>query len=185
MTPEERERIAEEWLAAALREREAEPPPGLETLLLTRLRGASRQRRFTVSLRFVSIAAAAVLAVVLGRWQLPRHGHGLPPLPNRSTPFASLNSRVAPVPTALRPMTKVGPERKTSPRHARTREHANVVEQVPRREHFPSPPLLSEENQLLLGYLRTTPPEEVLLVAQRQAEALGAESQGDLTAGIH
>lgn len=166
MNHEERARLAEQLLDAALQQYSAaEPRPGLETRILANLATATLRRPFSFPrLAWAAVAAFALLAITFGIWRHHR------PAPIAHAPAVFVPSVPAPLqPTPASPMQTTQPVAVAARRHKVART-LPVQEEI-RQEQFPSPQPLSEDERLLLTYLRTTPREEVLVaVAQLQAE---------------
>jgi hypothetical protein len=167
MSHEEREKLADQFLDAALKQYSAaEPRPGLETRILANLATATPRRLFAFPhIAWAAVAAFALLAITFGIWQHRR------PAQSAHAPAAIEPSVPAPLPP-----TPAAPIQTTHNAAVATRRHRVPLPQPPveeamRQEQFPSPQPFSEDERLLLTYLRTTPREEVLVVlAQLQAE---------------
>lgn len=191
MTREEREHLTDLWLDAALKQYgEAEPSAGMESRILATLAAKPRSRyplpvsrfpfasaRFPSAARITLFAAAAAVLIAIAGIGVVRLQRSSP-----SKQVAGVNSSGAVVSTP-RPLSSSaavaafelaqGESTKRVARKAkqRTGGTATLAAQAPpRRDQFPSPMPLTDEERLLLTYLRITPKEEVLLVAQRQAE---------------
>ena len=175
MNREEREQFAERLLDQALQQYSAaEPRLGLEARILQNLANRRPQPWYSVFAmpRFIWPLAAtvALLAIALGTWQYRKPAPHPSEVAQTTAPAAAaasseIKSPVAVTPTAT-PVAR--PRHKTQPPQLARREPPS---ELPRREQFPSPAPLSDQERLLLTYLRTTPKEEVLLaVAQREAE---------------
>ena len=167
MNPEEREKLADQFLDAALKQYSAaEPRPGLETRILANLAMATPHRPFAFPrIAWAAIAAFALLAITFGIWQHRR------PVQTAHAPAVFVPSVPAPLPPP-----PAAPIQTTQPVALATRRHKvplpkPPVQEAMRQDQFPSPQPLSDDERLLLTYLRTTPREEVLVVlAQLQAE---------------
>jgi len=168
MNPEKHEQFADRWLDIALKQYTAvEPPSGCEARILENLARASRPRRFFLlqPVRFAWTAVAA--ALVLGAVFVGTSLHG--PTQTHSAQIASLSPTKLP-PVAVQP---AAPSRIpaleifTGPIRHRTQQSKAARPAPPRRELFPSPAPLSEDELLLLAYLRSTPKEEILFAASR------------------
>ena len=127
----------------------AEPRPGFETRILATVRSQRRRRKLTFGWIFAGglAIASAVIAITLN------HQMTLPEPPAIVTATTS-------VPAIVRPATEVvrSATRNTRPAsQALTQEVAEVKQEV-----FPSPTPLTEQEKLLLQYLRATPREEVV-----------------------
>jgi hypothetical protein len=175
MNREEREQFAERLLNQSLQQYSAaEPRPGLESRILQHLAERSRQPWYSVFAmpRFAwpLAATAALLAIALGTWQYRK-----PAL--RPSEVAQTTASAAPsAPPQIAPTVGIAPTTAPIANRAHKAQPPQLARrepppELPRREQFPSPAPLSDQELLLLTYLRTTPKEEVLLaVAQREAE---------------
>lgn len=164
MNHEEREQFAERWLDSALQQYSAaEPSPGMEVRILA---AATPPRRFVFALPRFAWAAAAALAlciIAIGIWQ-HRKPAEVAHAPAQPAAIAQLPAALATPGIAPQPAPAVKRLHKIPTQELALRE-------PPRQDQFPSPEPLSDQERLLLTYLRTTPREEVLVaVAQLQAE---------------
>jgi hypothetical protein len=174
MNREEREQFAERLLDQALQQYSAaEPRSGLETRILQNL--AERRPQPWYSLfampRFVWPLAvtAALLAIALGTWQYRK------PALHPSEVARTVAPAAPPAPSETKPSVSISTAAPVAPRRHQTQPaqlaRREPSPEIPRREQFPSVAPLSDQERLLLTYLRTTPKEEVLLaVARREAE---------------
>ncbi len=174
MNREEREQFAERLLDQALQQYSAaEPRPGLEARILQDLANRRPQPWYSVfaTPRFIwpLAATAALLAIVLGTWQYRKPAPHPSEVAQTPAPAAAPASSETKSPIAVSPTVSPVATRRHTP-HAPQLARQSPPE-LPRREQFPSVAPLSDQELLLLTYLRTTPKEEVLLaVAQREAE---------------
>lgn len=160
------DRRLEETLDAMLKAYSDEQPrPGLETRVLANLRAeAGRNEGRMLPWRWVwsgAVAlsmAAVILAIYLSRTQT------LPTPPSIAMEKAPA---VAPVPTVPLPIAPL-PSIQRSPYRENARLRPGHPEQgavlaaaTPRQEMFPAPSALSDQEKLLLRYIRGTPEEEV------------------------
>ncbi len=171
MNPEERDRLAERWMEAALRRSaEAEPRPGLEQRILAQLAAAEQESAQAPwwrppGLRWAvpAVAAAIVLLLVL---VLPRHGSKTP------TPTMTTNKQTLPSSPPTAAATTNGSAATTarnSPQRTRRIQRKPqpamvVAQRAPRLEQFPTPGPLSDQEQLLLRYMQRTPATEIAAV---------------------
>jgi hypothetical protein len=127
----------------------AEPRPGFETKILATVRSQRQKRKLTLGWIFAGGLAtgSAVIAIALSqRMTLPE-------------PPAIITAKTS-VPTIVRRATEaVRSTRRTKP--SAPQVPAPVVAEV-KQEVFPSPTPLTEQEKLLLQYLRKTPREEVV-----------------------
>jgi hypothetical protein len=175
MEPEDEERWTDRWLDAALdRYSKVEAPAGLEERILRRIREQPRPQRHPIAW-WLSCAAAGLAAVVLGAAWLRDAGP-------QSGPRPAQTARVSPLPTPRAAATPApegrGPGRLEIQRTGRRQPPvvAAVRSVVPRRERFPTPTPLSEQEELLMRYVREFPREAVLM-ARAQGELLARESR--------
>jgi len=179
LTSENREQFADRWLDAALGQYSAaEPPAGLSSKILQSLASAPEPSRLTLfpptRLAWTFAAAAVVLcSILLGTWhyhRAPRTSTAQTTAPEVAPSMTSL--LVAPqflsaAPTEQRP--KLPAHRKAAVLKAAPLQV--TLPETPRRDQFPSPAPLSDEEHLILAYIQNTPRQEVLLaVAERQWE---------------
>jgi hypothetical protein len=177
MNREEREQFAERLLDQALQQYSAaEPRPDLEARILHNLANRRTQPwySFFAMPRFIwpLMATAALLAIALGTWQYRKPAMHPSEVAQTSAPAATRTI----VPPEIAPSSAVSPTATPIATRRHTAQPPQLARrepppELPRREQFPSPAPLSDQELLLLTYLRTTPREEVLLaVAQREAE---------------
>ncbi|HEX8924632.1 MAG TPA: hypothetical protein VF786_02510 [Terriglobales bacterium] len=175
MRKEERERFAEEWLDAALKNCDAEPRLGLESRIMASLRSQQNASRWSFARLWQPVAVAALVAVLaLGVvfWQRGRHQNVA-----KSVPANGRIGSISPAQTYPREATNSGvaqaaaapPQRRRARRHAGG-AHSRRDLQEPRQEQFPASVPLSSDEQRLLAYVRETPKAEVALAAQVQEE---------------
>lgn len=166
MNHEEREQFADQFLDAALKQYSAaEPRPGLEDRILTNLAATASPRRSVFAMPGFAWAAAAAFALLLiafGIW------HSRRPAEVAHTPAQPAVAAQLPLAPAL---PAAMPPPVTTKRRHKIPAQELALREPPRLDQFPSPEPLSDQERLLLTYLRTTPREEVLVaVAQLQAE---------------
>jgi hypothetical protein len=183
MTPEERDRWAEQWMDAALEQRRnVEPRPGLEARVLANLTAAGTQaiprpwlHLWSGRNRLVAVAVAAILIFAVAYALRPTHRESKQvaqgkPTPSVSSPSAANGSGASALPGAASQMANAQSERRrTSPgRESAPTTVAHVSRrdgtQAPRLAQFPAPAPLSSQEQLLLRYVQETPREELIAV---------------------
>jgi hypothetical protein len=147
MNGNDEDRFVDELLDASLRkQRSEEPRPGLEARILAGARASERaaQRRGTWA--WVLGAAAAGLAVVAVVLSLSRPRPALVPAP---APLAATK--------AVAPLASLVGERSALPRAGGARPYrtARATLAARRPEQFPTPRPLSEQERLLLLYVKT------------------------------
>jgi hypothetical protein len=176
MNPEERERIAEKFLDAALKQYSAaEPRPGLETRILANLASARKPKPSLLGFPRAAWLAAAALVLLAVSVGVLRHRREpiqvrtvtplTAPLPQPQE-FASAAKPARPVVT--RPAVKVV--------EASQHQRPAAPPATPRLDRFPRPAPLSEQDRLLLAYVDNTPRAEILATTAR----LTAEREADL-----
>lgn len=197
----DRDQFAERWMDEALkRYSDAEPREGFEARLMARLAaekadvsfsnvGQRRRLRWPVWAP-VAVAALVVVGVIgVARWrssggnrtvaQVEKATIPLKPKPGLDGAPSGRNSESASTLAARTQDTR--PVEIASSRHPHSSNRSlsgpprNVVAKKaePRREQFPTPTPLTEQEKLLLAYLKATPVEEIQNVAamqQRQRE---------------
>jgi type VI protein secretion system component VasF len=179
MNDEQRDKSAERWLDSALdRYSDAEPRPGFETRLLATIT-CERERRTRKARLWtwaaVTVAAAAVVVIVVGL-SMGRHTDERPAMVANTSPAAANEVPPQPTPNAGTTLTHAaGPDhsiaRKPVPRIARPPAVVAAANRsVPKQPQFPTPAPLSEQERLLLAYVRYTPKQEIeAVLEQKQA----------------
>jgi len=156
------------WLDGALRQYgSAEPRAGLERRILTNL-ATDRRRvalRWRWGLALVSTAATGGI-VVLWMVSFLHHPRGANKSIAAQIPIEnSIASHTGP-----QSLSTVGVEAPVKAVHPHTREHKRIEQaREPRLEKFPAPRPLSEQEELLMQFVRHSP-QEAVLVAQMQAK---------------
>ena len=172
MQSEDRERRIDEFLDAALaRYSETESRPGLEQRILANLEAKQRAARPWRWLAW----GAAVAAVAFAAYVAMR------PAPPRIVMPIAQQPQGAPV-VANPPQVAVQQRVKQVPRLAAKKQVTKpAVPAVARLEQFPTPAPLTEQERLLLRFVRQEPEEAVLMARAQEAayeQALrAAESQ--------
>ena len=176
---QERDRVAEQWLDEAVGYlRDAGPRAGLETRVLAGLRAHAerRRRRWTLVL---AVSAVAVLAVgLVASW--PRARHSAPEMVRQNPPS---QNQVSPLPIVVKveqPPKKSHPVRRESQEVNFASGGRSLIPRPTfetREATFPSPAPLNEQGRLLQAYLRETPPQQLALIAARQASLSSLESE--------
>jgi hypothetical protein len=204
MNSEERDRFAEKLLEAALaRYRRAEPLQGIEDRLLARLESAQGRSGVRILLlswargprgrRLPAVEACLALLLALGAAFYLARNHRSVSQSSRvrlRTPMVQTANSGRPGPESRvkeRARAEI-PSRLTRRATRAKRQHPDGQAQPwngPRREQFPSPEPLTEQEKLLLSYLRETPapraisfhdPEQLMKELQpRPLEALRIE----------
>jgi hypothetical protein len=166
-------------LDAVLRQYAAvEPRAGLEERLLANLRAECE--RATVQVWWRWSAAGAVAAVVLMlalflSWRSRESQVSKTVGPNATEASREVpNSKLANSHLPSQPVASVRPAVANRSRHS-----SAVVKSAPRVEQFPSPRPLSEQEEILAGYVATYP-EHATLVARARSEALRRDAIEEL-----
>jgi hypothetical protein len=168
----------DEWLDQALRQSgEVEPRSGLENRLLANLRSERVQRAVYHRWWWAAVALATV-AVVIARWLGSRAG-----VPTQVPDLANAPVARAPSP-ALRTVVVTPPSTTIARKLHRTKPvgrnaRATRKELTPKLAQFPSPKPLSEQEELLIRYVREHR-EEAVFVAQARAELSRQERDDEL-----
>jgi hypothetical protein len=146
MDDKERNRFADALLEAALRGYGSEAPrPGLEARILARVQAREREAQ-SHWWAWALAATAAALAIGVFSIYYPRHQPVIPP----PTPSASKPEPESPVTVAVVPQ----PSAALQVRARRTRP---VTNHPSRPAQFPTPAPLTEQEKLLLLYVKQTP----------------------------
>ncbi len=173
MDPREHDQFVDELLDSALaRYRSAEPRPGLEERLLGRLR-AEPQPKAWLGWTWRLAAGVAVLGTVLLTVLLRRTVHITPgsPAPSSAVEARKMDSPPSRLKAAfVEPIAKSHPTRRASSYLTRQLRSQRIGEK-PHKDVFPSPAPLSEQEKLLLRYVRENP-APVLVALQRATDAL-------------
>lgn len=186
MNPEERDRLAEQFVNKALgRYGAAEPRTGLEGRVLARLSEAhpvantGRQgwatQWFTQWLgwRWAAAATAVIMVAVGIHWLRPTT-YVTAPNTSASSVFPVVKTPVPeptiPVASAAKKPPKALPQRTQGTRRNAATIARNATHSSPRLAQFPAPAPLSEQERLLLSYLRQTPKEEVVAVVKQNEQ---------------
>ncbi len=172
MDPREHHQFVDELLDSALaRYRSAEPRPGLEERVLTGLRADGPPRPWP-SWTWRLAAGVAVLGTVVLAVLLRRTVHITPgsPGPNSSVEARKMNSPPPRLKAAVEPIAKSHHTRRASAHLTRQLRSQRVGEE-PHKDVFPSPAPPSEQEELLLRYVRENP-APVLVALQRATDTL-------------
>ena len=153
MQTDEHDRRFDDLLDNALRHYgAAEPRPGLERRLLARLRAEQSRPALTWRSRWLYASVAALAALVLASLVLP-HTH-------RRAAAPASNAKVVSAPASV---LTPAPQRIVRPRPVpNSRSKSRVVPapvHPPKRDRFPSPAPLSEQEQMLAAYVSQYPRE--------------------------
>jgi len=136
--------FVDEILEASLARYGSEDPrPGLEARILANVRAAEKHSQSRIWGWGIALAAAVILIVAIVY------------RPSRRTPSPTVPAPVATNPAATVPAVTVGP----APQEVQEPAHPARIAKVrrPRPEQFPTPAPLSEQEKLLLLYVRETP----------------------------
>jgi hypothetical protein len=184
MKNEDQEKRAEHLAEAALkRYADCEMRPGFETRLLATI-AAERERRRSRKLMWIWLPVGALAVIAIAITLLTTRSTRQPNAPLIANHHRSANP---PVTTQPPPDRATAPQAIVTSRANRPRATRNSTEQVivahaiqrdtaaPKRPQFPTPAPLSEQERLLLAYVRRTPQQEVqTVIAQReQFEKIG------------
>lgn len=166
MEPKTKGRFDDEWLDAALKQYgQTEPRPGLENRVLASLR-AERERRSARSwqgwpaLAAVTAILVVALGVFLARWN--RHATQAPVAKKVVTPVEVEGAS----PSQAKQEAATAGIRGRMPQ---PRRHVEVEFVSEKKEQFPSPEPLSEQEQMLARYIEQFP-RQATLMAQMQTE---------------
>ena len=163
------ERFLDELLDSALAQyAQAEPRPGLEGRLLARLRSQPEPAAFSWRWLPMAAAAAAVVVAVLyfaGSRQARRPEIAVQPQPavapaGTAQPGMPMAPSVASGPAASRPAVR----QPSAPRAPA------AVPAAARREQFPTPVALSEQEQFLVRLASQTPPQQLQALTRPRQE---------------
>ena len=163
MSEKDNNRFVDELLDAALtRHRGAEPRPGLEGRVLAHLRAEPRPAPWFRWGWLPALASVAALMLAVGAFYAARRG--VPPERVSSRVAHTAEQPPAAAPSA--PAELSVPLRQPRPAEPRLKQpqpvQVAVVVASPRRPQFPTPAPLSEQEKLLLRYVKETP-KEVLM----------------------
>jgi hypothetical protein len=173
MEPNDRERVVNEWLDAALkRYGEAEPRPGLESRILATLRAENLPEprwAWRPALAGVALVVLLCAAVFLARWPGVVHETAVGTAIKKE---AQATPEIPPAPVLAHAPSHAVKRSLAQRAHARpVKPPAVTAEIAPRLEQFPSAQPLSEQEMMLASYVRDWP-EEAKLVARARTELL-------------
>ena len=163
MNHEERERLVESVLDRALSPRLVEPRAGFEDRILANLPAQPERRPWWRWMWIPALAAAVVLAVVIGM----RVMHREPPAAVQAIKTVEApkqEATVKPEATAIKQLQ--------SPRalpRARV-QIARVTPALPKQGVFPSPMPMTDQERLLLALVRRNPEQAKAIAVEQQAE---------------
>ena len=171
----DRERLADQWLDAALKQYgQADPRIGLEGRVLANLRAESerlaerRNWQHTLAAVTAIIVVGATIFLMRGR-DVAKQAvgkHEAPGVTNASgTPSSDQTSSNQ---VAGRVATSVARQLRTSAQASRPSRAVGTIAE-PRLEQFPSPQPLSEQEEMLASYVAQFP-HEAVVAARAQAE---------------
>lgn len=169
MNAERKERIVDDVLNRALGPHMAEPREGFEQRILANLATAPERRPWWRWMWVPAVAAAAVLAIVLGM-RVMRH----------ESPKSIEANKTHEAPKQEIARKTITPDGRMSPRRAlgkhksaATSSAAKVVAQAmaqPRMEVFPSPTPMTEQERLLLAFVHRNLDQAKTIAFEQQAE---------------
>jgi hypothetical protein len=169
MADEEKDKRLDDLLDSLLSQySSADPRPGFETRVLAAVKEAAEKKPGYWNLRWLAAGAAGVAAVAVivfvlfSRTATPRPQP--PVVSNRKTPA----TRVSPPKATPNVVRAAQPTPKTTPVE---------IDVVAKRDVFPTPTPLSQQEILLLRYMAGTPHEE--LIAQSRPDAPPADLEQD------
>ncbi len=164
------DRFVDDLLDSALaRYAQAEPRPGLEARLLARLRAEPEPA--ALGWRWLPMAAAAAVVVAAVLYFAGSRESRPPEVAVQPQP--AVRPQVA-APPVTAPGRQKEPAPVVSPTLAKQpsapRALAKVASTFGRRERFPTPAALSEQEQLLVRLVSRTPPQELQVLARKRQE---------------
>jgi hypothetical protein len=174
----DKNRIADEWLEAAMRQSShAEPDSGLEDRVLRRLRAVpEKTSRWQLWAPWATAAVALIAAMAL----LVRKPNDVPHAVIDRSPARALTEDHASNNILARTMGRKASavavssnSKQSSPKLQSPRTTASAA--APKREQFPSPEPLSEQEKILIDYARNFG-REAMLIARAQTELLNREA---------
>ncbi|HWX53899.1 MAG TPA: hypothetical protein VN176_04835 [Verrucomicrobiae bacterium] len=164
MAEQERDQHFEQLLDSLLQAySDADPRPGLETRILAGLNAQAVARKSPLIWLWAGAGAAVAVALVMA---ILLHRAAVAPQPPKIAGTNPAAIQRVPSTEHTSAPTRAG-ALTPSKQHASPMTNQSPVASV-RQDIFPTPAPLSEQEQLLLRYLRTTPREEV--VAQSQSD---------------
>jgi len=134
----------------------AEPRPGMETRILANLSARQKSRKLGFAWLWVSAGAAAVVVIMMAI--LFNHSTVLPKSPVIAGPVPAPKIKSTPAVSSV----PLGASIKARVPTVQER----VIETDVRQEVFPSPSPLSEQEKLLLLYLRATPRDAAVALSR-------------------
>lgn len=177
MDPQRKERIVDEVLDRALGPQLVEPRAGLEERILANLASQPQRRPWWRWIWVPALAAAAVLAVVIGIRVMHREVVA-PTQANKTVPTPK--QQVAEMPTPVKPERQVAKHvapRLSAPQRSVTL--AKAEPQPPRLDVFPTPVPLSDQERLLLALSRRQRGEVEIAANSQSAERERAQKYFD------
>ena len=156
MNPKERERLVDQVLDRALGPQLVEPRPGLEERILANLPAQPEQRPWWRWMWIPALAAAAVLALVIGMRVLQR-----PAVPSQQVQktIERPKQEIATKPQPPSVQQTIEPKRLVAKRSAprMSPQPTTVAVAEPRLDVFPSRGTLTPEERLLVAFVRQQP----------------------------
>lgn len=165
MEPNSKERFDEEWLDAALKQYgQADPRPGLENRVLANLRAKHEVASSGWQWWSAVAAVTAIVMITVGMFvvRLNRHTTQVPVAREIVVPVEVKEAE----PSQAKPQAATAGIRARKPR---PRQHVEVEFVSAKREQFPSPEPLSDQEQMLARYVEQFP-QQATLMAQMQTE---------------
>jgi hypothetical protein len=152
------------------------PRTGLETRVLANLRAEQENQVAHTWLWWPTVVTVTLCAFAAGALFMIRKPSNNPePRIQRSALDTASQGRLGPVATNPAPAPMLGPGSKWGT-SVRSRSRVASISVAPRLEQFPSPAPLSEQEEMLVRYIRERPHEAALL-ARAQAELLKQDLQ--------
>jgi hypothetical protein len=163
MNPKERERLVDSVLDRALRPQLVEPRPGLEERILANLPTQPQRRPWWQWMWIPALAAAALLAVVIGM----RVMHRELPAPVQAIKTVEAPKQEATVEPEAPAIKQLQPQRAHPPARVQV---ARVTPALPKQGVFPSPVPMTDQERLLLALVRRNPEQAKAIAVEQQAE---------------
>ncbi len=172
MNREERERLVDSALDWALGPRLVEPREGLEQRIVANLATAPQPRLWWRWMWVPALAAAAVLALVIGmrvmRREAPAQQQAQKTVEAPKPEIAVKQSPSVPQPMQRRQAAvHIAPKTANAPK---TQIAVAQRQELPRQAVFPSPTPLTEQERLLLALVNRQRPQAEQIAAEQQAQ---------------
>jgi hypothetical protein len=154
MTRNDKNGTVDRWLDAGLRQQaQVVPSEGLENRILANL--SEQRRSHTYYWRWTPVLAGLIFVVIMAIFW-----------PKQAAQPVIQSDEVRPQPSqAIKSTPEIASQtRRTPPRHATGKSADDATAATaPKLDQFPSPRPLSQQEELLLAYLRQVPKEELKL----------------------